>query len=143
MITTALEVAMRRADSLPAMPSQGITIDDSHAMMSKAVFDELPDYSRSIPTGTTIGKCWKRQCYEGINGRTAPADIWWLGQFTRNLPVPRCCRYHRCISGVIDDVECHRVRTAEGMVYDPKHPELWNEPPNQQVEIRWRRIVIV
>ena len=35
-------------------------VDDTHALMSWAEFDELGEYSLSLPTGTTIGKRWKR-----------------------------------------------------------------------------------
>lgn len=36
-----------------------IEIDDTYALMSKAAFDKLADYSMSIPSGTYIGKMWK------------------------------------------------------------------------------------
>ena len=32
--------------------------------LSKKQFDNLLDYSTSIPTGTTIGKQWKRQLWD-------------------------------------------------------------------------------
>jgi len=37
-----------------------IVVDDSTALMDQAMLDALPEYSCSIPTGTTIGKRWKR-----------------------------------------------------------------------------------
>lgn len=142
-MNTALEVAMRRTDSLSALPPTGITIDDTHALMSRAVFDLLPNYSRSLPTGTAIGKCWKRQCYEDGPSGPIPIDVWWMGQYTRELPVPTCCRYHRCIVGIVDKEPCYRVRNENGQVYDPEHPELWDERPHKQVEIRWRKIIVI
>lgn len=36
-----------------------IEIDDTHAMMSRASFDALLDYSASQPTGAYEGKMWK------------------------------------------------------------------------------------
>lgn len=36
-----------------------LTIDDTHALMSKESFDRLSDYSRSQPTGCYPGKMWK------------------------------------------------------------------------------------
>lgn len=32
-------------------------------VLTKKQFDELPEYSCSIPTGTTIGKQWKKNIY--------------------------------------------------------------------------------
>lgn len=32
-------------------------------VLTKKEFDSLPEYSCSIPTGTTIGKKWKRNIY--------------------------------------------------------------------------------
>lgn len=36
-----------------------ILIDDSHALMTKADFNELADYSWSQPSGVYDGKMWK------------------------------------------------------------------------------------
>lgn len=36
-----------------------LLIDDDCAMMTQFDFDRLTDYSGSLPTGITIGKCWK------------------------------------------------------------------------------------
>lgn len=36
-----------------------ILITDVRAVMSKAVFDKISDYSGSIPTGVYAGKMWK------------------------------------------------------------------------------------
>lgn len=38
-----------------------ILTDDKTAVMGPEDFQALPDYSASIPTGTTIGKRWKRR----------------------------------------------------------------------------------
>ena len=40
-------------------------------LMSQAEFDELLEYSTSLPTGTTIGKRWKRKMKDG----------WFLGEY--------------------------------------------------------------
>lgn len=40
-------------------PSE-IEIDDTHALMSRATFDALPEYSCSNPSGVYEGKMWKR-----------------------------------------------------------------------------------
>lgn len=42
-----------------------IEIDCKHALMPRSAFDQLPEYSRSIPSGTYPGKMWKLQCDDG------------------------------------------------------------------------------
>ncbi len=37
-----------------------ITLDEECAMMNHSTFDQLHDYSMSIPTGAYEGKMWKR-----------------------------------------------------------------------------------
>lgn len=36
-------------------------LDADTAVMDQEAFNALPDYSCSLPTGTTIGKRWKRR----------------------------------------------------------------------------------
>lgn len=55
MLRSRLEIVMSENPT----QSKGKTV----AITMKA-FNELPDYSCSLPTGTTIGKQWKRRnCY--------------------------------------------------------------------------------
>lgn len=52
-------------------PSQDkILIDDKYAVMDQKTFDELGEYSCSVPTGTYTGKMWKLHVRKG--------DSWWL-----------------------------------------------------------------
>jgi hypothetical protein len=37
-----------------------ILLDDTHALMTKDVFEELKEYSATNPTGAYEGKMWKR-----------------------------------------------------------------------------------
>ena len=37
-----------------------IELDETHALMSWIEFDKLAEYSCSLPTGTYVGKMWKR-----------------------------------------------------------------------------------
>lgn len=37
-----------------------IEIDDTHALMTKATFEQLPEYSATIPSGVYPGKMWRR-----------------------------------------------------------------------------------
>ncbi len=42
-----------------------IELDDTHALMSKEIFDELLEYSCSQPTGVYEGKMWKSKTIDG------------------------------------------------------------------------------
>jgi hypothetical protein len=46
--------------------------------LSKAEFDSLLEYSSTLPTGTTIGKKWKKRSPAFDDGK--PAD-WYLGEY--------------------------------------------------------------
>jgi hypothetical protein len=48
-------------------------------LISWSEFDALPEYSCSIPTGTTVGKKWKRPVPYEI--RTDPPNTWVLGEY--------------------------------------------------------------
>lgn len=47
--------------------------------MSQREFDALPEYSCTLPTGTTVGKKWKRREPYGADPATA---TWYLGTYT-------------------------------------------------------------
>ena len=54
-----------------------IAIDDHHALLTKADFAMLPEYSGSIPSGVYPGKMWKR--LDGLfNSAVDPRDHRWL-----------------------------------------------------------------
>jgi hypothetical protein len=40
-----------------------VEVDEKTALMTEKELEALPEYSLSLPTGTTIGKRWKRQKY--------------------------------------------------------------------------------
>jgi hypothetical protein len=50
-------------------------VDDKTALMTKKELEALPEYSSSIPTGTTIGKRWKRQTYKKSDP-PIPVDVY-------------------------------------------------------------------
>jgi hypothetical protein len=52
-------------------------------MVTRAEFEALPDYSCSYPTGTTVGKRWKRRVPYEI--QTDPPNTWWLGEYVASL----------------------------------------------------------
>ena len=52
-------------------------------VMTRAEFDALPTYSCTLPTGTTIGKKWKRDVNEPrrFHGDFAVKEEWWTGEY--------------------------------------------------------------
>lgn len=48
-------------------------------MLTRKEFDDLPEYSCSLPTGTTVGKQWKRRVPYQI--RVDPPNEWYLGEY--------------------------------------------------------------
>lgn len=50
--------------------------------LSRAEFDELPEYSCTLPTGGTIGRRWKRcEPYHASREFGAPDATWYLGEY--------------------------------------------------------------
>ena len=59
----------------PAVSS--ILLDDTHAVMSKQSFDQLAEYSSTMPGGVYPGKMWSR--HDGLFDRNCkPQDRRWL-----------------------------------------------------------------
>lgn len=46
-----------------------MTKTDQTAYVSQRELEELLEYSSSLPTGTTIGKVWKRKIFDQQSGR--------------------------------------------------------------------------
>lgn len=53
-------------------------ITEDRATMNFAAFKDLPEYSTTLPTGTTVGKRWRR----------LHRDEWFLGEYIEN-PNPK------------------------------------------------------
>ena len=57
--------------------------------LTRAEFDALPEYSCSLPTGTAVGKRWKR--HDGSFDRAFLArggkPTWMVGEYTREVMV--------------------------------------------------------
>ena len=47
--------------------------------LTKAEFDALPEYSATLPTGTTPGKRWKR--HDGLFDPTCTDPKWMIGEY--------------------------------------------------------------
>ena|ERR1700694_5194054 len=48
-------------------PRSAITIDAENALMTKATFDALHEYTTTVPTGVYNGKMWKAQQHDGLS----------------------------------------------------------------------------
>ena len=66
-------------------PAAEILVDDTHALMTRATFDKLAEYSTSFPTGAYEGKMWKR--HDGAFDEEFKADggmpewlLCWFGE---------------------------------------------------------------
>lgn len=62
------------------MSNLKMIIDRTDAVMDKATFDNLPEYSCSIPTGVTIGKMWKIHI-DWIEDGKLVHSTWMLGSY--------------------------------------------------------------
>jgi hypothetical protein len=128
-------------DRMAAMtlPKRGMCIVDEHmAIMDRAYFDELLEYSASLPTGTYLGKRWKR------NTRGA-------------VPFWKCSECGSEFSGWIDaetPCEIARLRTKRGgcccgtlQHFKPEAiwymGEYYDCGSPDQVGIRWRKIEVI
>jgi hypothetical protein len=52
-------------------------------VLTKAQFADLPTYSCTLPSGTTIGKKWKRDVNEPrrFQGDLSAKPEWWTGEY--------------------------------------------------------------
>lgn len=106
-LKTAVELAMEDAKAhqhpIPPMtdplgkhwrqPNRlDIEITATHALMSKAAFDQIADYTNSQPTGVYPGKMWKK----GNRNNDQERGRWWLHWWTAHPTNEKLC--------------CHNVR---------------------------------
>lgn len=54
--------------------AMSMLLDDTHAVVTRSELDSLMEYSRSIPSGTYVGKVWKRRQW-------LDRDAWILGEY--------------------------------------------------------------
>lgn len=104
-VAEIVQAAVRhRANTIPQMtdplgkywyqPYSGdILVDDHHAVMSKTSFKQLPEYSRTMPTGVYPGKMWKAERAGGI------WHLVWYGE----CDDPKLCSIERRIVLITDD----------------------------------------
>jgi len=66
-------------------------------VLTRREFEELGEYSCSLPTGTTVGKRWKRNAnaftagpvvrldfWDGTPVREKLPDVWWMGEYVEH-----------------------------------------------------------
>jgi len=78
-----------------------VEFDDTHAILTQAQFDGLPEYSTTTPGGVYPGKCWKSQQWEwvpvagGMRERcwTDKWNLCWFGE--SELGPGYCSNKHR------------------------------------------------
>lgn len=58
-----------------------VEFDDTHALLTKAQFDGLAEYSTTTPTGVYPGKCWKVAGRERTTTGFRLTGIWYLRWF--------------------------------------------------------------
>lgn len=77
-------------------------VDDHHAVMTRATFTELAEYSGTIPSGVYPGKLWKRHdgVYSNrypsgnINGQPQRPLAWLLCWYAAHPTKPGYCDVH-------------------------------------------------
>lgn len=53
-----------------------IVLDEMHFLISRADFDQLPEYNTSRPSGVYDGKCWKFN----------RSGVWWIACYIEEVP---------------------------------------------------------
>ena len=107
-VQTSLEVAMARAVNLDVIPEMTdpmgkywdqpsrrlIEVDTTHALMSQRTFEQLCNYSGSIPSGVYVGKMWRR--HDGLFDSRCPVEErrWMLCWYGPDKD-PKLCSIHR------------------------------------------------
>lgn len=56
-------------------------IDDNPIRMTRRALNAMPEYSTSLPTGTTPGKRWRRDLWRD-------GTEWWQGRYGKPIPNP-------------------------------------------------------
>lgn len=69
---------------LTATAKSKIIVDEKTALMTKVDFDALLNYSTTLPTGTFIGKRWKRNLPKQDETKWIFSDKWLMGEFAPN-----------------------------------------------------------
>lgn len=75
-----------------------VEFDDTHALLTQAQFDGLPEYTTTTPGGVYPGKCWKAQGLiwpERHGGFPKPTGKWYLRWYGESTIGPGFCSNHQ------------------------------------------------
>ena len=76
-----------------------ILVDDTHALMAPATFQQLREYSTTVPTGVYDGKMWRRQALvrgpDGWSVRPQTPEQWFLCWYGPSVDPTKCAVYAR------------------------------------------------
>lgn len=61
--------------------SSSVIINDEYALVTEQVFENLPEYSQTIPTGAYEGKMWKAEYQPCLYGKFTRTGKWFLRWF--------------------------------------------------------------
>lgn len=72
---------MTEGSTFPYLRRYDHQIVGKYIFIAKFEFDQMPDYSATIPTGAFVGKMWKRK--EPYCGTHADGSVkWFVGHYT-------------------------------------------------------------
>ena len=83
-----LHVAVAGLVRFPGLPpvlpggAGSSVITSEEVVLSPKAFQELREYSCSLPTGTPIGKQWK--CDDSKWKKPGPDPVWWMGEYVEH-----------------------------------------------------------
>jgi hypothetical protein len=116
------------------LPKSGTcTVDDKTALMDQEYFKELGEYSASLPTGTYIGKRWKRNKVNAPHWLCSGCNKEFVGWASEPFPCPDANSKSPC-TGTLKHIE--------------KEPDWWmgefyDIGKKDEIGIKWRRIIIL
>lgn len=137
MIQASFDEKMKRVDFLAeqarmaamTLPDRGqCIVDENTAVMDKEYFEALGEYSASLPTGTYIGKRWKRNSINHPHWLCSGCKKEFVGWASKPFLCPNAC------GGTLTHLEKEPVWWM-GEYYD-----LGKE---DEVGIKWRKIVLL
>jgi hypothetical protein len=112
------------------LPRSGIcTVDDKTAVMDQEYFKELGEYSASLPSGTYIGKRWKRNKVNSPHWLCSGCKKEFVGWASEPFSCPEIC------GGKLKHIE--------------KEPNWWMGEyyeivgNKDEIGIKWRKIEVV
>jgi hypothetical protein len=123
------EVVYHAKMAAMTLPKDGMCIvDDKTAVMDKVYFEELGEYSSTLPTGQYFGKRWKRNRFG-------------------NCPYWKCDTCGTVYGGWAQDGDM--CKSCEGKINLFKMPEKWimgeyyDMHSKDQIGIYWREIILL